>query len=60
MSSRWASIRRSSGRGWSRWHFRPGRDFRFLFVGGTIFRKGIDVLLKAFARAFRPPTASAW
>ena len=23
-------------------------------MGGTIFRKGIDVLLAAFARAFRP------
>ena len=32
----------------------PGPDFRFLFVGGTIFRKGIDVLLSAFARAFQP------
>jgi glycosyltransferase involved in cell wall biosynthesis len=32
----------------------PGPDIRFLFVGGTIFRKGIDVLLKAFARAFAP------
>ena len=43
--------------------FRPGLEplaaaagpaLRFLFVGGTIFRKGIDVLLAAFARAFRP------
>jgi len=43
--------------------FRPGLaplplqgspQIRFLFVGGTIFRKGIDVLLKAFARAFAP------
>ena len=43
--------------------FRPGLEplemhhspeFRFLFVGGTIFRKGIDVLLSAFARAFPP------
>ena len=43
--------------------FRPGLEplalqagpaFRFLFVGGTIFRKGIDVLLAAFARAFQP------
>ena len=32
----------------------PGPEFRFLFVGGTIFRKGIDVLLSAFARAFPP------
>ena len=39
--------------------FRPGRPtsaddgrFRFLFVGGTIPRKGIDVLLAAWVRAF--------
>ncbi len=32
----------------------PGPGFRFLFVGGTIFRKGIDVLLAAFARAVQP------
>ena len=32
----------------------PGPRFRFLFVGGTIFRKGIDVLLAAFERAFQP------
>jgi len=25
-----------------------------VFVGGTIFRKGIDLLLAAFGRAFRP------
>src|SRR5262249_11258825 len=31
-----------------------GPSVRFLFVGGTIFRKGIDVLLAAFARAFLP------
>ncbi len=31
----------------------PGPQIRFLFVGGTIFRKGIDLLLKAFADAFR-------
>jgi glycosyltransferase involved in cell wall biosynthesis len=43
--------------------FRPGVErlaladrprIRFLFVGGTIFRKGIDVLLTAFERAFKP------
>lgn len=43
--------------------FRPGLEplalsegpaFRFLFVGGTIPRKGIDLLLAAFARAFAP------
>ena len=31
----------------------PGPGVRFLFVGGTIFRKGIDVLLAAYTRAFR-------
>jgi glycosyltransferase involved in cell wall biosynthesis/tetratricopeptide (TPR) repeat protein len=31
---------------------RPG--YRFLFVGGTIRRKGIDLLLAAYERAFRP------
>ncbi|HEX4590689.1 MAG TPA: glycosyltransferase, partial [Gemmataceae bacterium] len=28
--------------------------FRFLFVGGTVWRKGIDLLLEAFAREFLP------
>lgn len=41
--------------------YRPGRapyplktqkSFRFLFVGGTIWRKGIDILLDAYAKAF--------
>ena len=32
----------------------PGPRVRFLFVGGTIFRKGIDVLLNAFGQAFSP------
>ncbi len=32
----------------------PGPGFRFLFVGGTIHRKGFDLLLAAYARAFRP------
>lgn len=42
--------------------FRPGltphdavhmaRSFRFLFVGGTLYRKGIDVLLQAWRQAF--------
>lgn len=27
--------------------------FRFLFIGGTIKRKGIDLLLQAYSRAFR-------
>jgi glycosyltransferase involved in cell wall biosynthesis len=43
-------------------HFRPDRApyaletqkrCRFLFVGGTIWRKGIDVLLNAYVRGFR-------
>lgn len=29
-----------------------GKSFRFLFVGGTIWRKGIDVLLRAYEAAF--------
>ncbi len=28
------------------------KKFKFLYVGGTIFRKGIDVLLKAYTKAF--------
>src|SRR5262249_13262076 len=31
-----------------------GPQIRFLFVGGTIFRKGVDILLAAFARALTP------
>jgi glycosyltransferase involved in cell wall biosynthesis len=31
-----------------------GPGFRFLFVGGTIYRKGFDLLLAAYTRAFRP------
>lgn len=30
------------------------RDFAFLFVGGTIRRKGIDLLLQAYLEAFTP------
>lgn len=30
------------------------RGFRFLFVGGTIYRKGIDLLLQAYISEFRP------
>lgn len=30
------------------------KAFRFLFVGGTIFRKGLDILLQAYSEAFRP------
>ncbi|MCC7260914.1 MAG: glycosyltransferase, partial [Candidatus Latescibacteria bacterium] len=41
--------------------FRPGLEplplvtakrFKFLFVGGTLFRKGIDLLLEAYCRTF--------
>ncbi len=28
------------------------KRFKFLFVGGTIFRKGIDILLKAYSETF--------
>jgi glycosyltransferase involved in cell wall biosynthesis len=28
------------------------KSFKFLFVGGTLWRKGIDVLLEAYSRAF--------
>jgi len=31
-----------------------GASVRFLLVRGTIIRKGIDVLIKAFTRAFQP------
>jgi glycosyltransferase involved in cell wall biosynthesis len=31
---------------------KTGKQFRFLFVGGTIWRKGIDVLLKGYCSAF--------
>ncbi|MGO8704866.1 MAG: glycosyltransferase [Candidatus Brocadiia bacterium] len=33
---------------------KTGKKFRFLFVGGTIWRKGIDVLLKGYCSAFGP------
>ena len=29
-----------------------GKSFRFLFVGGTIYRKGIDLLLTAYRQSF--------
>lgn len=31
---------------------RTKRRFKFLFVGGTIYRKGIDLLLEAYAKTF--------
>ncbi len=42
------------GAGCSAMPLPPGPRYRFLFVGGTIHRKGIDVLLAAYERAFRP------
>lgn len=33
---------------------RTRKRFRFLFVGGTILRKGIDLLIDAYTRAFGP------
>ena len=36
------------------------KPFRFLFVGGTIHRKGIDVLLEAYAERSPRRPASAW
>ena len=38
--------------GGPRYEFANQRDFRFLFVGGFIGRKGIDVLVKAYMKAF--------
>jgi glycosyltransferase involved in cell wall biosynthesis/ADP-heptose:LPS heptosyltransferase/2-polyprenyl-3-methyl-5-hydroxy-6-metoxy-1,4-benzoquinol methylase/Flp pilus assembly protein TadD len=36
----------------SRLELSTKKRFKFLFVGGTIFRKGIDILLKAYAATF--------
>jgi glycosyltransferase involved in cell wall biosynthesis len=36
-----------------RFHLATKRRFKFLFLGGTIHRKGIDVLLGAYREAFR-------
>jgi glycosyltransferase involved in cell wall biosynthesis len=33
---------------------RTEKTFKFVFVGGTIWRKGIDILLEAYRRAFSP------
>jgi len=30
------------------------KRFKFLFVGGTIYRKGVDILLESYSRAFTP------
>jgi glycosyltransferase involved in cell wall biosynthesis/Flp pilus assembly protein TadD/2-polyprenyl-3-methyl-5-hydroxy-6-metoxy-1,4-benzoquinol methylase len=39
-------------RGVKKYRLQTKKRFRFLFVGGTIFRKGIDILLGAYARTF--------
>jgi len=39
--------------GWPPFGLATTKKFKFLFVGGTIFRKGIDVLLDAYVAAFR-------
>jgi glycosyltransferase involved in cell wall biosynthesis len=36
-----------------RFPLKTGKQFKFLFVGGTLHRKGIDVLLQAYRAAFR-------
>lgn len=36
-----------------RYALQTKKRFKFLFVGGTIYRKGIDVLLDAYTQAFR-------
>ena len=41
-----------STRGYRRGVRRTAADCMFLFVGGTIRRKGADVLLQAYAEAF--------
>ncbi len=38
----------------SRRVLRTRKSFKFLFVGGTIARKGFDILLNAWKEAFRP------
>lgn len=38
--------------GGGRYALPTGRPFKFLFMGATVFRKGIDVLLEAYGRAF--------
>ncbi len=34
------------------WKLRTKKRFKFLFVGGTIWRKGIDILLEAYRQSF--------
>lgn len=36
------------------WHLPTDKQFKFLFVGGSIARKGFDLLLEAFRREFKP------
>ncbi len=35
-----------------RYPLETNKSFRFLFVGGTVYRKGVDLLLKAFRESF--------
>ena len=44
--------RRASRRRGRRARFRHEKSTVFLFVGGTTYRKGIDILLEAYGRAF--------
>lgn len=37
----------------ARYPLKTKRRFRFLYLGGTIHRKGIDILLRAYLKAFR-------
>lgn len=38
--------------GGAKYELKTDKRFKFLFVGGTIFRKGVDVLLKSYLKAF--------
>ncbi|MBX3044183.1 MAG: glycosyltransferase [Ignavibacteriae bacterium] len=35
-----------------KYHLNTNKKFKFLYVGGTIYRKGFDILLKAFIETF--------
>lgn len=37
-----------------RYPLKTSKKIKLLFVGGTIYRKGIDILLQAYTRIFRP------
>lgn len=40
--------------GGGKYPLRTEKKFKFIFVGATVIRKGVDVLLKAYGQAFRP------